>query len=265
MTRAIASPPAVLRALVVDDDPVSRALLARYVGQHDALQLVATCESAVAAVPHLRAGEADVVFLDVEMPEMSGLELVRALDACPAIILVTGKAHYAVEAFAVSVTDYLLKPVQYPRFLQAVERVVRQCRQEQGAQGAACATPGDLAAPSRPRTTQSRAGDGEVRDVLFARIDGRLVRIPLAEVHWVEAKGDYVLLHAPKRRYMVHTTMKTMEERLPPSDFVRVHRSHIVRVDRIVDLEDATIVVDRDVIPVGASYRDTLLSRLNTL
>lgn len=252
MTRPVASPPATLRALVVDDDPVSRALLARYVGQHDALQLVASCESAVAAVPHLRAGEADVVFLDVEMPEMSGLELVRALDACPAVVLVTGKAQYAVEAFAISVTDYLLKPVQYPRFLQAVERVVRQRQQQE-------------TAAHRPPTAMPRAAGGDSRDVLFARVDGRLVRIPLGEVHWVEAKGDYVLLHAPKRRYMVHATMKTMEERLPPGDFVRVHRSHIVRVDRIVDLEDTTIVVERDVIPVGASYREALLARLNTL
>ena len=111
-----------LRALVVDDDAVSRALLARYVGQHDALRLVGVCESAVAAVPHLRAGAVDVVFLDVEMPEMSGLDLVRALDRRPHIVLVTGKAQYAVEAFSVAVSDYLLKPVQYPRFLQAVER-----------------------------------------------------------------------------------------------------------------------------------------------
>lgn len=242
-----------LRALVVDDDPVSRALLARYVGQHDALHLVGVCESAVAAVPVLRGGEVDVVFLDVEMPEMSGIELVRALDRRPHIVLVTGKAQYAVEAFNVAVSDYLLKPVQYPRFLQAVERVVRA---REGVAPPVVREPPAVAAipPS-----------DSVRDVLFARVDGRLVRIPLREVHWVEAKGDYVLLHAPRKRYMVHATMKTMEERLPPADFVRVHRSHIVRLDRIVDLEEATIVVERDVIPVGASYRDALLSRLNTL
>lgn len=251
MTTATRTAP--LRALVVDDDPVSRALLARYVGQHDALRLAGVCESAVAAVPVLRGGEIDVVFLDVEMPEMSGIELVRALDRRPHIVLVTGKAQYAVEAFNVAVSDYLLKPVQYPRFLQAVERVVRARRAD--------APPEVHEAPAVAAIPPSNT----VRDVLFARVDGRLVRIPLREVHWVEAKGDYVLLHAPKMRYMVHTTMKTMEERLPPADFVRVHRSHIVRLDRIVDLEEATIVVERDVIPVGASYRDALLSRLNTL
>lgn len=248
---AIAAPARALRALVVDDDPVSRALLARYVGQHDALQLVATCASALEAVPVLRGDGVDVVFLDVEMPEMSGLDLVRSLERRPAIVLVTGKAQYAVEAFAVAVADYLLKPVQYARFLQAVERVVRAVGADR--------TP----SPGAPPTVASPMGKS--RDVLFARIDGRLVRIPLVEVHWVEAKGDYVLLHAPRRRYMVHATMKTMAERLPAADFVRVHRSHIVRVDRIVDLEDATIVVERDVIPVGASYRDALLARLNTL
>lgn len=251
MTTATRTTP--LRALVVDDDPVSRALLARYVGQHDALHLAGVCDSAVAAVPVLRGGEVDVVFLDVEMPEMSGIELVRALDRRPHIVLVTGKAQYAVEAFNVAVSDYLLKPVQYPRFLQAVERVVRAREVE--------APP----AVREPPAVAAIPPSDSVRDVLFARVDGRLVRIPLREVHWVEAKGDYVLLHAPRKRYMVHATMKTMEERLPPADFVRVHRSHIVRLDRIVDLEEATIVVERDVIPVGASYRDALLSRLNTL
>ena len=248
---AVDAPARPLRALVVDDDAVSRALLARYVGQHDALQLVATCASAIEAVPLLRADGADVVFLDVEMPEMSGIELVRTLERRPAIVLVTGKAHYAVEAFDVAVADYLLKPVQYARFLLAVERVVRAHGAEE--------------TPSAGARSPVAVPPGGSRDVLFARIDGRLVRIPLVQVHWVEAKGDYVLLHAPKRRYMVHATMKTMEERLPAEDFVRVHRSHIVRVDRIVDLEDATIVVERDVIPVGASYRDALLACLNTL
>jgi DNA-binding LytR/AlgR family response regulator len=248
---------AALRALVVDDDPVSRALMARYVGQHDALTLSGTCESAAEAVPHLRGGDVDVLFLDVEMPEMSGLQLIHALDVRPQIVLVTGKPQYAVEAFDVAVSDYLLKPVQFPRFLQAVERVVR-----------ARASARALAiTPSRDaggEATSSRAA-GVARQVLFARVDGRLVRISLRDVTWVEAKGDYVLVHTPGKRYMVHATMKTMEERLPPGDFVRVHRSHIVRLDRIVDLEESTIVVDRDVIPVGASYRDGLLAQLNTL
>ncbi len=257
MTAATRTVP--LRALVVDDDPVSRALLTRYVGQHDALQLVEVCASAVEAVPFLRVGDVDVVFLDVEMPEMSGLELVRALDRRPHVVLVTGKAQYAVEAFAVAVSDYLLKPVQFPRFLQAVERVMRARQAE--AHLDAPPTPPAPQGPSEPE----EAATAWSRDILFARVDGRLMRIPLREVHWVEAKGDYVLLHAPKQRYMVHATMKTMEARLPAADFVRVHRSHIVRLDRIVDLEESTIVVERDVVPVGASYRTPLLMRLNTL
>jgi len=242
-----AVPGVVLRALVVDDDPVSRALMARYVDQHDALMLAGVCDSAIASVPLLREGAVDVLFLDVEMPEMTGLELVRALDACPHVVLVTGKQHYAVEAFDVSVTDYLLKPVQYARFLQAVERVLQ-------------ARSATHVLPPAPPAALERASDS-----LFARVDGRLVRIDTRDVHHVEARGDYVLVHTPKKHYLVHATMKQMEARLPGDAFVRVHRSHIVRLDRIVDLEEATLVVERDVVPIGASHREGLLARLNPL
>lgn len=282
----------LLRALVVDDDPVSRRLIQRYVEQHEALALAGSCASAPEAVSHLRAGEVDVLFLDVEMPEMTGLELVRYLaragDAGPQVVLVTGKSEYAVEAFEVAAADYLLKPVQYARFLQAVERVLTRgprggAARDAGARDAAASDPGARADGARGRAARTAgeeppgasSGDGPVvavsasvprsRDVMFVRVDGRLVRIALREVYRVEARGDYVVLHTPRKRYTVHATMRQMEAHLPAADFARVHRSHIVRLDRIVDIEDATLVVERDVIPIGPAFRQPLLARLNTL
>ncbi|MBK7832768.1 MAG: response regulator [Gemmatimonadetes bacterium] len=150
MTAATRTVP--LRALVVDDDPVSRALLTRYVGQHDALQLVEVCASAVEAVPFLRAGDVDVVFLDVEMPEMSGLELVRALDRRPHVVLVTGKAQYAVEAFAVAVSDYLLSRCSSP--LPAGGRARDACPAGRSPPRRAAHTP--LRRRGRPRRRRQR-------------------------------------------------------------------------------------------------------------
>jgi DNA-binding LytR/AlgR family response regulator len=102
-------------------------------------------------------------------------------------------------------------------------------------------------------------------DFVFVRVDGRLVRIELADLHWVEAQGDYVMLHTPQKRYMIHATMKSMERKLPAGTFIRVHRSHIVRVDKIADIDESTLVIGREVIPIGASYRSSLMRRLRTI
>jgi DNA-binding LytR/AlgR family response regulator len=233
--------------LVVDDDPVARELVARFVEQHPALALAGTCTDAVDAASRLAQERAagrpvELVFLDVEMPEMTGLELADALgEDRPQIVLITSKAEYAREAFDVEATDYLVKPTTYARFLKAAERAL--------ARRAPSGTP---------------AGDTADPNVLFVKTDGRLVRLDLREVLWVEAKKDYALFHTPGQEHLVHTTMKELEARLP-DDFVRVHRSFLVRIDKIKDVEDSSVVVGRKVIPVGRTYRAPLLDRLNTL
>ena len=237
-----------MTCLVADDDPIARALVERFVERHDALTLVATCTDAVEATNTLArlraAGEpVDLAFLDVEMPEMTGLELAEALgaglsEARPQVVLITSKEEYAREAFDAEVTDYLVKPPTYGRFVKAVERAL-----------------------ARADSAGETADDP---DTLFVKSDGRLVRLDLREVAWVEAQKDYVLFHTDERDHLVHVTMKALAERLPDA-FVRVHRSYFVRVDRIGDVEDTSLVVGRKVIPIGATYRKPLLGRLNTL
>ena len=240
-----------MRCLVVDDDPLSRKVIEHYIAQHDALELVASCESAIEAANVLQRQGIDLVFLDVEMPLMTGIELAKSLDERPQIVLVTAKEEYAIEAFDVEVTDYLLKPVAYARFLQAVQRAQR--RASAAAPSASPAEPPPAAAPAP--------------SYVFVRTEGRLVRLELERVLWIEAQGDYVMIHTSdkEKRYLVHATMKSMQDKLPDSAFVRVHRSYIVRLDRIDDIEDTTIVMDRKVIPIGASYKEALLRRLNTI
>jgi two-component system, LytTR family, response regulator len=231
-----------MRCVIVDDDDLTRAVLQRYVEQHGDLELVASCASGAEAARVLRHQAVDLLYLDVEMPEMSGLELVRSLDVQPQVILVTSNASYAVEAFELEVTDFLLKPIGYPQFLRATGRALRR--------GADPATAGTGGASSRH---------------LFVRYDGRLTKLDLTDVLRVEAKGDTVLVHTTKRPYLVTATMKAIEGSLPADDFVRVHRSHIVRIDRIVDIEETNLVVGRDIVPIGPSYRPALLRRLRTL
>lgn len=246
--------PQFLRSLVVDDDAMSRALIEHFIQQHDVLEHVGSCASAIEAANRLRQGGQDLVFLDVEMPEMSGLELLKSLKERPQVILVTSKKEYALEAFDVDVTDYLLKPPSYGRFLQAVERARRRA-EAANAEGAA----NDDEAPKSAGPRQ------DADDHVFVKTGGRLVKLDLGDLLYVEAQGDYMLMHTPTDKHLVHSTMKAMASRLPESDFVRVHRSYVVRLDQIKDIEDRSLVIARAVIPIGATYKDALMKRLNLI
>jgi DNA-binding LytR/AlgR family response regulator len=239
-----------LSCIIVDDDPVARNVMERYADRHPALASVGTFSTAEEAAEALDESTIDLVVLDIEMPGMSGIELadldiLHGLATETQVIFVTAKEDYALQAFSVDATDYLVKPVRYSRFDTAIERVKRRCD---------CTD--DTSAPA---TTKSIAGN-----TVFVKVDGRYIRLELADILWIEAQGDYMLLKTTDSRYMIHSTLKTLEEKLPTT-FARVHRSFIVRIDQIKDIEDTTLVIDGKVIPIGASYRDDLMRRLNTL
>ena len=222
-----------MKCLVVDDDAVARSLLEVYVRRHDALELVTSCANAIDAANVLTSDPIDVLFLDVMLPEIDGLSLLRSLPHHPHVVLVSASAEFAVEAFDIEVVDYLLKPISYARFLKAVERVIRSVERAD--------------------------------ETVFVKVEGRLVKVDLNSVRWIEAQGDYVMFHLSDKQILASTTMRKLSATLPSKDFVRVHRSYIVRLDKIGDIEDTTIVIDRDVIPISASYKEELLGRLTRL
>jgi len=209
-------------------------MLERLIAQDGDLELVGACATAIEAVQLLRGTRLDLLFLDVEMPGMTGLEMLAAIERAPAVVLVTGNREYAADAFEAGVTDYLVKPVSHARFLKAVQRV------------------------------RARRGDGHrARDRwIFVRKDRALVRLDLADIRRIEADRDFVVIHTGTTRQRVAGSMEEMESRLPSDLFVRVHRSHIVRVDLIADFEDNSVVIGKDVVPVGRSYRGPLLARI---
>ncbi len=274
-----------IRTLIVDDEPTAQEVLAEYVGRHAGLEAVGTCGSAVEAANTLRDEAVDLLLLDVEMPEMSGMELVKMMEDPPAVVLVTASEEYAVEAFELAAVDYLVKPVRYARFLEAINRVEGQSGGAAGASGPgdesidgrdglgsdegaenAPADPADAdPADPDPVGTSGQDGDPWADEVLFVREGDDLVRVRLADIQYVEAKGDYMLVHTASERHMVHATMKKIEERLPAGAFMRVHRSYLVRIDQVERIEGDRLLIGGTQIPVGPTYRETLLERIRSL
>lgn len=240
---------APLRCLVVDDDPLSVQVVSNCVQNTPFLELAATCSSAIEAAQLLRTQSFDALFLDIEMPEMSGLDLLRTLPDPPQVVLITGSQSYAVQAFEFAVADYLLKPITYPRFLQAAQKV-------QDALAAARRAEADAIGPPAP---------DPAAEFTFVKVDSKLVRVNFAEVYYVEALGDYVHIVTPNHKYIVYSTMRAIEEKFPASRFVRVHRSFIINIGFVQALEDNSLLIKDKYIPIGQTYVRNLMQRLNRL
>lgn len=235
-----ATPTAALRCLVVDDDPLSVQVVLNCIANTAFLTAVGSFTNPIEAAEALRTAPVDVLFLDVEMPLMSGIDLLRTLQQPPLVVLITSSKEYAVQAFEHAAVDYLVKPVSYARFLQAAQKALSL------AQRAAAEAP-------------EAAGTG----FTFVKVDTKLVRVAFNEVHHIEALGDYIHIVTDQNKLIVYSTMKAVEEKFPGSHFVRVHRSFIVNLNRIQALEDNSLIVEGKHIPVGQTYLRDVMLRLN--
>lgn len=238
-----------LRCLIVDDDPLAVQLVQNCVQNTPFLELVGACQDAISAGEFLRNNPVDLLLLDVEMPLLSGLDLLRTLQQRPLVILITSNPAYAVEAFEENVIDYLVKPISYGRFMKAVQKARELWEQ-------ASTNPNEDGlgwhGPLMPDA-----------DFTFLKIDSRLVKIPFAEVLYVEALGDYVHLVTDGKKHIVYATLKTVASRFPEAMFLRVHRSFIVNIARITAIEDNSALVGNRLIPIGATYLKDVLKRLH--
>jgi two-component system LytT family response regulator len=216
----------MLRVVIVDDEPPARARLRRLLKMHDAVEIAAECSDGAAAVQAIESAQPDLVLLDVQMPELDGFEVLRALDMprLPAVIFVTAFDSYALRAFEVHALDYVVKPVDAARFDRALSHA-RQRISEQRSAG-----------EGLTNLIQELARDRMHLKRIPVRSEGRVKVIDLAAVDWMSAADNYVTLHVGGQEYLVRDTLSALEQRLDASEFVRVHRSTIVRVDRIAEL-----------------------------
>lgn len=229
------------KVLIVDDNQVIRLMLAEMLRKIDGAELVGECEDAIAARAFLKDNKVDMLFLDIEMPGMTGLELLKLLPEKPVTILITAKTGYAIEAFELNVIDYLVKPFSMARVMLAYEKAAELL-------------------------TMKNAQLNEVsQEQIFIRDNKAIRKLLLNEILWMESKGDYVKIATAKNNYIIHSTLKNMEEKLPVNDFVRIHRSYLIPISKIDYIEDGVAYIQGTPLPVSETYKTDLLKRLRLI
>lgn len=234
-----------IRCLVVDDEELARTLLENYIGRLPNLQLVAACANPLDAFAVLQQQPVDLLFLDIQMPELTGIALLRTLTQKPAVVFTTAYAEYALEGYALDVTDYLLKPFSFERFVQAVNKAIGRLRSK--------------VAPDPPTSDQ---GAQPGKDYLLVKADHKVHRLKFDEIQYIQSMREYVAFHTLAGRVISLNSLKSLEEQLPPERFIRIHKSYIVAIDKIDTLDGNTVQVGKEKLPVGASYREELIKRV---
>jgi DNA-binding LytR/AlgR family response regulator len=220
-----------LLCAIIDDDDISLSIIEALALKTNLLDVKATFNDPMKAIAWLTKHQVDLLIL----------EMFRSLPVKPAVIIVSGKAQYAVEAFDLAITDYLLKPVNdYARFLTAVNKVLA-------------------------RRTQNATTEKKSDSDLFVKSDSLLLKLNLEDILWVEASGDYVKIQTSDKTHMIYATLKKVEDKLDPVKFVRVHRSYIVNLSKISNIDINNLEINKRIIPISGTYRDDLLSKISIL
>lgn len=238
-----------MNCIVIDDEKMARTVIKTLCSEVDTLQLVHEFSNAIEAIKFLNETIVDLIFLDIHMPMFSGIDFIKSLkNSTSRIILTTSDPDFAIEAFEYDcIVDYLLKPIKVERFKKAIQKVERSI----------------LVTNSKNVTATVEAED--YKKNFYININRRLIKIDLPSVYFVEADGDYIKIKTEVKEYKVHSTLKKVEEKLPKSLFFKVHRSYIINLKKIIDIEDDSVLINRDVIPVSRSKRPELMKRLDLL
>lgn len=232
-----------MNCIIVDDNKMARTAIKQLISQVDFLNLVKECSSPIDAFNYLKTEKVDLIFLDIEMPEMTGLELIKNLATRPIIILITAKKDYAVEAFELNVADYIIKPVTLSRFMVAVSKAKELF-------------------DSKDQKVELNEKE---REYIFVRSESVLIKIKIKDILYIQAMGDYVNIFTTEKRFTVHITLKGIEEKLPKDLFYRLHRSYLIAINHIDNVEENTAYIGSHPIPIGEQFKKELLKKINLI
>ncbi len=230
-----------IKCLVVDDEPLAIQVVADYIGQVSQLELVATCTSPLQAFQVINREEIDLMFLDIEMPELSGIDFIKSLANPPALILTTAYRKYAFESYEIEVVDYLLKPISFKRFFKAISKYFKTIR---------------LTQEAHP-TVGNEAAQGSI----FVYSNKKNIKVDFDDILYIESLKDYIRIHTSESSIISKDTITRYEEILPTS-FLRIHRSFIVSIKKITAFTHQDIEIGSKEIPIGSSYKKAVLERL---
>jgi len=237
----------LLNCLVVDDEPSARRILTGYIEKTPFLQLFASCENPLEALEIANAGSVDLIFLDIQMPQLSGLEFIKLHKSPAKVILSTAYSQHALESYELNVVDYLMKPCSFERFLQAAQKT----RELIGI------------SPARPEPTNYAAPPAAEEDHIYVKVDSRMQKVGFQDILYVEGLGNYVSIYTTTERLVTLLTMKEVEERLPEQLFMRIHRSYILSLAHIQYIEGNQVFIDKNTaLPLGETYRERFFNIL---
>lgn len=239
-----------MNCIIVDDEMAARTIVAHLCDQVESLNVIDQFSNAMQAIKFLNKNDIDLIFLDIHMPDFTGFDFIDTLKNPPKIVLTTSDRNFAIEAFEYDcIVDYLVKPITLPRFMKAMTKAQKV----------------KVAPASLREETPTASSEIATEKEMYVNIDRRLIKIEFDKIYLIEAKGDYILIKTDEKSYTVHSTLKKIEEKLPDSLFLKVHRSYIINIKRIIDIEDNSVLIERDVVPISRSNRPELMRRLNLL
>ncbi|HEX2627517.1 MAG TPA: LytTR family DNA-binding domain-containing protein [Chitinophagaceae bacterium] len=229
----------MLRCIILDDEPLAVRLLKDYVSKTPGLELIEAGGDAFKSLELVQAGKADLILLDIQMPELTGVQFMKIIQKKCKVILTTAYEEYALQGFEHDVVDYLLKPISLERFMIAVEKVKERMK---------------IPAP---------VADNNTPGFIFIKSEYRIHKIDLHDILLLEGLRDYIAVHTADNKIMTLQSMHSFEELLPPSQFMRVHKSYLIRLDKISHIERGRITIGKHVVPIGEKYREGFMKQLN--
>lgn len=236
-----------MNCIIIDDEAAARAIVSQLCSKISNLDVIEEFDNAVDAIKFLNQQDIDVVFLDIHMPGFSGVDFVQTLKIPPKIVMTTSDTEFAIAAYEYeAIVDYLVKPITIERFEKSIQKVKNSLARA-------------------PKNASGSNKTPEVGEDLYINIDRRLIKLKLNEILVIEAKGDYIEIKTENEDYRVHTTLKKIKEKLPEKLFLQIHRSYIINFTKIIDIEDNSVLIEKNVIPISRSNRPELMRRLNLL
>jgi DNA-binding LytR/AlgR family response regulator len=229
-----------MKCIIVDDEPLAIEIVEAYVGRIDELQLVGTFRNAIAAFSFIQQNPVELVFLDIQMPKLSGIEFLKTLKNPPKVIITTAFRDYAIEGFELEVVDYLLKPIPFERFLKSVSKVL------------------SLRGEVQPTATQSSN-----ESFIYFKVDKKMVKTKIAEILYIESIKDYVKVRTADKEIITQQKISYLDESLPRNQFLRVHRSFIVNLDRIDAYTATDVEINKFKVPIGRNYKNDVMKVLS--